>query len=132
MNFNTWIRQPSTIMGLGMFGGLVVGGLSHLVTGNPMIDGTAAAVTFGLVHLGIDDHSAVAQAAGRLEGDVATAITSRNPAGNIVQTLEDAAALARLMQAASPVPVAPAVAAAPSASPMPATPTPPGAPPAAS
>lgn len=128
MNFNTWIRQPSTISGLAFAGAALAGALSHLATGNPTIDGIAATGVLVLVHLGIDDHSATAQAAGRLEADVATAIATRSPTGAIVQTLEDAAALARAFQTAMATP-APA---GPAANPTHATPPTAGSPPAAS
>jgi hypothetical protein len=90
-----WLRQPSTITGLGILGGAIAGALSNLVTGNATIDTIAAILVLVLTHLGVDDHSAVAQAAGRVEADAARAIASGQPAASIPMAADDLAALVK-------------------------------------
>lgn len=57
MDFNNWIRQPTTIHGLGVLAAGLGAGMSQLVTGNPTVDGVVAVIAYVLMHLGIDDHS---------------------------------------------------------------------------
>ena len=64
-------------------------------TGNATIDTIAAILVLVLTHLGVDDHSAVAQAAGRVEADAARAIASGKPAASIPMAADDLAALVK-------------------------------------
>lgn len=70
MNFDRWIRQTSTIHGLGVAAAGVGAGLAHLTTGNPKVDAVVAVVAYVLLHLGIDDHSAAEQSVTALTADL--------------------------------------------------------------
>ena len=61
-DIDAWIRQPTTIHGLGVVAAGIGYALTHLATGNPTYDTIIAVAAYALVHLGIDDHSAVQQA----------------------------------------------------------------------
>ena len=101
MDLDTWIRQPSTITGLGIAGGALAGALAHMATGNHMIDAAAATVVLVLTHLGIDDNSAVARAAGKVSADAVAAIGGASP----LPVVLDAAALVQAISAqAAPAP----------------------------
>lgn len=69
-SFDNWIRQPTTIHALGATAAGVGAALSQVTTGNHTIDMVIAAVAYVAVHLGIDDHSAQAQAAQTLVSDL--------------------------------------------------------------
>jgi hypothetical protein len=70
MNFDRWIRQTSTIHGLGVAAAGIGAGLAHLTTGNPKVDFVVAATAYVLLHLGIDDHSAAEQSVTALTADL--------------------------------------------------------------
>ncbi len=57
--FEGWLRQPTTIAGIGALVAALSGLLAHLSTGNPTVDAIAAAVGFALPHLLINDNSAL-------------------------------------------------------------------------
>jgi hypothetical protein len=56
-NFNTWIRQPTTIHGLAVMAGGFAGLASHVATGNQMIDGCLSILAYFLTHVAVDDNS---------------------------------------------------------------------------
>ena len=88
VDIDAWIRQPSTIHGLGVIAAGIGYALTHLATGNPTYDTLIAAAAYALVHLGIDDHSA--------EQSVVTTTTLDLLSGApISKVVEDAAPLAR-------------------------------------
>lgn len=62
VDIDAWIRQPTTIHGLGVVAAGIGYALTHLATGNPTYDTIIAVAAYALVHLGIDDHSAIQQA----------------------------------------------------------------------
>ena len=62
VDIDAWIRQPTTIHGVGVVAAGIGYALAHLATGNPTYDTIIAVAAYALVHLGIDDHSAVQQA----------------------------------------------------------------------
>jgi hypothetical protein len=62
VDIDAWIRQPTTIHGIGVVAAGIGYALTHLATGNPTYDTVIAVAAYALVHLGIDDHSAVQQA----------------------------------------------------------------------
>jgi hypothetical protein len=77
-NFDTWIRQPSTLHGLAAGLGGLAATVSHQSFGNPTLDALAAAISYVLMHVLVDDHSvppdAVPAAAARPDqGDIAEA-----------------------------------------------------------
>lgn len=102
MDFDTWIRQPSTITGLGIAGAALAGALSHLATGNPTIDGAAATIVLVLAHLGINDNSVVGRDAAKLSADALAALHGAGP----LPVVLDAAALVQAMSAAQATPPA--------------------------
>jgi hypothetical protein len=58
MDFNTWIRQPTTIHGLAVCLGSLAATISHLSSGNPALDSLVAAIGYALMHVVVDDNSA--------------------------------------------------------------------------
>jgi hypothetical protein len=85
-DFNTWIRQPSTITGLASAAAGIGAALSQVTTGNEKVDAVVAFVSFILVHLAVDDHSASGVAVKGLAGDVVNLAT-----GNPVEVTKIAA-----------------------------------------
>ena len=68
-NFRGWLRQPTTILGLGTFGGVVCASLAQYFTGNETASAVVGAVVFGSVHLAMPDNSAIASDAQTLAVD---------------------------------------------------------------
>lgn len=64
MDFNSWIRQPTTIHGLAVLAAGAGAALAHVATGNHTVDAAIAVIAYVAVHLGVDDHSAAEQSAG--------------------------------------------------------------------
>lgn len=77
-DFNVWIRQPTTITGLGTAAAGIGAALSHVATGNPKVDAVVAFVAFILVHLAVDDHSAAGVAMKAVAGDAINIATGRS------------------------------------------------------
>lgn len=53
-----WLRQPSTILGIGVMLALGTYAAATVLTGNASLAQVAAATVFGAVHLLIDDNTA--------------------------------------------------------------------------
>ncbi|HEY0185682.1 MAG TPA: hypothetical protein VGC09_23005 [Rhodopila sp.] len=92
LDFNTWIRQPSTLHGLGVVAAGIGAALAQITTGSPGWDAIIAVGAYALVHLGIDDHSAAEQAVTRTVLDSAVLVTSPS-AGQAPKVLLDVAQL---------------------------------------
>ena len=58
MTFSEWLRQPTTINGLGVAAAAIGGALSHLTTGNTTVDTIVSMIAFALVHLTVHDNTA--------------------------------------------------------------------------
>lgn len=59
--FERWVRQPTTITGLGALAGTIVGAVALAIAGDTSTAVAAGSVTFALTHLVIDDNTAAAQ-----------------------------------------------------------------------
>lgn len=68
-NLRGWLRQPTTILGLGTFGGAICAALAQYFTGSETADMVVGVVIFGAVHLAMPDNSAVASDAQTLAVD---------------------------------------------------------------
>ncbi len=101
-DFNSWIRQPTTLHALGVVAAGVGVALTHLATGNPTWDAVVGVVAYVLVHLGIDDNSAAEQAVTAVASDV----VSKADPNKLVSDV--GAAVSALRPAAPPSPPKPA------------------------
>ncbi len=72
MSFARWLRQPTTITGIGSLFGAISGMAADLVTGQSGVGAAVGAVVFAGVHLVVNDNS-VATDAGTLAGAAVTA-----------------------------------------------------------
>ncbi|HEY4173601.1 MAG TPA: hypothetical protein VGM42_11290 [Rhodopila sp.] len=98
MNLDAWIRQPSTLHGIGVMAAGVGAALAQVATGNPKVDAVVAVVGYVLVHLGINDNSSLQTSVTAFTDDL---LHGAAP----VKMLGDATAVEA---AAAPVAVAPA------------------------
>ncbi|MGD0110222.1 MAG: hypothetical protein ABSC06_40360 [Rhodopila sp.] len=57
MDFNTWIRQPTTINGLAVGLGTLAATISHLSSGSPALDSLVAAIGYAFMHVAVNDNS---------------------------------------------------------------------------
>jgi hypothetical protein len=55
--FFTWLRQPTTIHGIGVIVGGTVAGLAHVYADNTIITAIAGILGYALPNLGINDNS---------------------------------------------------------------------------
>jgi hypothetical protein len=101
-DFNTWIRQPTTIHGLAVCAAGIGGALAHIATGNPHVDAVIAVAAYVLVHLGIDDHSQFEQMVTGTVLDGAHAFQTRD----VGPLVNDGATIARMIDAATTAPAA--------------------------
>jgi len=62
MSFWTWLRQPSTITGIGTLVGTITGTAAQSATGSTGIAAGAGATAFALTHLLINDNTAASDA----------------------------------------------------------------------
>ena len=93
MDFNRWIRQPTTIHAIGVIAAGFGAALSQVSTGNHTLDAATAILAYVLVHLGIDDHSVMEASATALASDL---MHGAAPA----KTIGDAVALGGAVQSA--------------------------------
>lgn len=100
MNFNNWIRQPTNIHAIAVITAGIGAALSHVATANPTVNIAVAVAAYLLVHLGINDNSA-------LEIEVTAVTTDLLTKAPVETTLADAAKLANLGDAAFKTPPAP-------------------------
>ena len=105
-DINAWIRQPSTIQGLGVLAAGIGGALAHLATGNSNIDGIVAVLSYVLVHLGVDDHSVAEKAITAVAGDVIR--FDQGAAPDTGKLISDALALVTALQSQTQPPAPPA------------------------
>jgi len=76
LNFGKWIRQPSTIDGLGWLLGVAGYGVAHVITREETASVAIATVLKGAVHLVINDASAEAPVDTSIETFVRDAVTA--------------------------------------------------------
>lgn len=93
MNFDTWIRQPSTLHGLGIIAGGIGAALSHVTTGNTTIDAVVAVSAYALVHLGINDNSTMQQGITTLTTDLIQGASTAKLMGDAAPVITGASAL---------------------------------------
>lgn len=103
MSVESWLRQPSTIHGLGVLAAAAGAALAHVTTGNPTVDAAVAAGAYVLVHLGVNDNSATAQALDKLATDIATAAMQKKLAAAMPELFGDGVAVASAL-ATQPAP----------------------------
>lgn len=93
MNINNWIRQPTTLHGLGVIAAGAGAALSQVTTGNHTVDAVIGALAYVAVHLGVDDHSAA-------EASAQAFVTDLVHGAAPVKMLTDAAGAAAALPAA--------------------------------
>jgi hypothetical protein len=125
-SFDTWIRQPSTLHGLGVIAGGIGAALAHLTTGNAQVDMIVFGLSYALVHLGIDDNSVAQQSVTAVATDAINAATGK--AVDATKALTDVLTAAQALKPLAPVVQGPAN--APPPAPPPLRPVPPPNPPA--
>lgn len=94
-NVSAWVRQPSTITGLATAVATIVGGAVYYVTASPSETLAAVGVVFSVVHIGINDNSALPSDVEQLAIDAATAAAGRKLADAIPKLFADTAAVAK-------------------------------------
>ena len=109
VDFNRWLRQPTTIHALGVVAAGIGFALTNFVTGNPKVDGAVAVVAYVLIHLGIDDHSSLESSAKQVSADVIHVGTTSSQS-----LIQDVLTLFNAVKDAAPMP-APAVVETPAA-----------------
>lgn len=131
MNIKKWLRQPSTIDGIGWLIGVAAGAAAHVVTKQTSDAAAVCVVAKGAVHLLINDSTAEAPVDNSLESlvrDSVTAIATKKLEAAIPTLTVDVlklvttgqAALAQTTAAAAIATPSPPPAAAPASAPAPA------------
>jgi hypothetical protein len=98
MDFNRWIRQPTTIHAIGVVAAGFGAALAQVTTGNHTVDAAVAILAYVLTHLGIDDHSVMETSTTALAADLihgaptAKIIGDAVTLGGAVQTVASAPA----------------------------------------
>lgn len=77
ISFNEWIRQPTTIHGIGVIAAGAAIAAGHIFKANPEVSALAGGVVYALVHLGIDDNSNDVVFVERVIEEVANAATAK-------------------------------------------------------
>lgn len=70
VNFSGWLRQPSTITGIGALVGLAAATIADFLTGSATADTAVGAIVFGVMHLFVNDNSALPADTRALVADV--------------------------------------------------------------
>ena len=94
MSVSTWIRQPTTILGLGVGLGTVAATAVYYFTGNPEYAAAAAGAVFTALHVGINDNSALPTDVEKLAIDSATALLNKRLTAAAPALFTDAVAVA--------------------------------------
>lgn len=124
--FATWLRQPSTIVGIGSLIGIATGCVTHLLTHDTTASVALGGAVASLVHIVMPDNSGAATAAQTLTQDVVTAAVQKRLRDSLpaliadVNAMLNAAVVQQLVPTPAPVPVAPAPAPLPAPAPAPA------------
>lgn len=101
MNWSAWLRQPTTITGLAACAATGAAAGVYAATRSPADAGLAAGAVFSLLHVAIDDNSALPRDVAQLAIDAATAAASRRIAGAAPGLFADGLAVARDVAAVS-------------------------------
>lgn len=98
-----WLRQDSTVTGLGVFAALAVGTVTQAL--GHQIEWTAAAstITAGLVHLAMPGNSAAQAAASKVAYDLVQAAMQKKLAASLPELFADSVAVAQALHAPAPV-----------------------------
>ena len=78
--FETWLRQPTTIHGLGVVIGAAAAAAAHVFSADPAVVAAAGAVGYVLTQFGINDNSVEAQSLASSIEAVAALATPSAPA----------------------------------------------------
>jgi len=98
-NIDTWLRQPTTVLGLGTLSGVVAAAMVHYATGGSttLAIGTGS-IAFAAVHLVVNDNSAAPNTVETLVADAVTAIVSKNLTTALPGLLKDGVAVVASLQ----------------------------------
>lgn len=100
-NIDTWLRQPTTVLGLGTLGGTVTAAMAHYaIGGNAALSLGVGSIAFAMVHLVVNDNSVAPSKVETLVTDAVTAIVSKNLAAALPGLLKDGMAVATALQPA--------------------------------
>lgn len=89
-NFYSWLRQPSTIHGLGVLAFGLVAALSQLFSGNTELSMLLGVASYILIHLGINDNTAGVQQAEQLSQNIISDVEKRQVVQDVPQLINDA------------------------------------------
>ena len=104
MSFQTGLRQPTTIHGLGVLCGAAVAAAEHYFTGSATLASGAGAIAYAATHLFVDD-ATTDRAAQTLTEDVLDAVVKRHVGNRLPAIVNDAVVLgSRLGALALPMP----------------------------
>ena len=112
-DFQTLIRQPTTIQGLALLLAAAIGALAHFSGTGPAAAVLAASLSAALPLIGIKDNTAIAKAE-KVGGDLAAVVAA--PTGKAALLVEDLPELLPVLQQIAAV-MSPVAAAAPVAQP---------------
>ncbi len=100
-----WLRQPTTIHGIGVIVATVAGIGTYVATRSPVMAAGLAGSTFGVIAAMLNDSNADTARIEALVTDVATAIASRHVAAMLPQLVADAS---KALESAAPAGATPA------------------------
>lgn len=100
-----WLRQPTTIHGIGVIFATAAGIGAYFATQSPVMAAGLAGSTFGVIAAMLNDSNADTARIEALVSDAAEAIAGRHVAAMLPQLVADAS---KALQAAAPATVSPA------------------------
>ena len=65
MNISAWLRQPTTIKGIGAVLGVIIGAVAQLASHDVTISGAVLVVVYGIVHIILPDNSGAQSSVGK-------------------------------------------------------------------
>jgi hypothetical protein len=78
MTFKTWVQQPSTILGIGLFVGTAAGVVTYLVSGNATLAVGIATGVCGALAMVLPEAPTTQADVNKLAGDMIAAVAARN------------------------------------------------------
>jgi hypothetical protein len=104
-DFRGWIRQPSTILGIGSIGGLAADALASYVGGTTTAANAAGVLVFGVVHLALNDNTQAAADAQAFATEIITDAATHTLNVKLPQIMQEGLAFLGDFRKPDPVPV---------------------------
>lgn len=107
MDIQAFIKQPSTILGLGTLAGTIGGIVAHILTHDTTVTAGVGAIAFAAVHVFMPDNSAAPSAVEKLATDAITAIMQKRLAAAMPLLFADTVAVVDAFKTTSATVTAP-------------------------